>query len=110
MALLIPICMLIWEPGQATESIWISAALGFLVHGVFFFVYRFRLRDMWTLATTVLSFCIILEVASFKICSELFRKFDSMMLFLTGSMTLLVFSFAVIYLRKTLKTEEFSNA
>ena len=63
---LIPTIAFIVEPSRATHSVVLGALLSALIHAVFYIVYSFKLPDMWGLAATILSGCIILESAIFK--------------------------------------------
>jgi uncharacterized membrane protein len=98
--MLIPIIAWIVAPNRATQSIILSGIIGLAGHAVAYVVYRHKLPDMWSLAATVLSGCLIVEVAGFKILSEMFRIADAAMFLLVGLMTLGVFTSAIIYLRK----------
>ncbi|NOQ36766.1 MAG: DUF2157 domain-containing protein [Methylococcaceae bacterium] len=98
--MLIPIIMIISEPSRGTESRLISSLLGLAGHIAAYIVYRHKLLDMWALATTILSACIILEVAAFKVIIEVFDNEELVIFFLTGVMTLAIFTSAIIYLRK----------
>jgi uncharacterized membrane protein len=101
--MLIPITIWIVEAGRATHSNIISGIIGLAGHGVAYVVYRHKLPDMWSLAATVLSGCIIVEVAGFKILSEMFSRAEAAMFLMIGLMTLGVFTSAIIYLRKIAK-------
>ncbi len=101
--MLIPIVMWIGEPGRATKSVMLSGVVGLIGHGAAYYFYRYKLPDMWSLAATVLSGCIIVESVGFKIFYEMFRRTHSIMFLLMGLMTLGVFTYAIIYLRKTAK-------
>ena len=98
--MMIPVIAWFVEPSRATTSIILSAMLGLIGHGIAFAIYRFKLRDMWSLSATVLSACIIVEVAGFKIISEMFCNFNATMFLFAGLMTLGIFTYAIIYLRK----------
>jgi hypothetical protein len=104
--MLIPIVVWIVEPSRATESIILSGVIGLIGHGAAYYFYRYKLPDMWSLAATILSGCIIVEAAGFKILSEMFRRADSIMFLFMGLMTLGVFTYAIIYLRKIAKEME----
>jgi uncharacterized membrane protein len=104
--MLIPITIWIVEPSRATQSNIFSGMIGLAGHGVAYFVYRHKLPDMWSLAATILSGCIIVEVAGFKILSEMFHRADAIMFLMIGLMTLGVFTSAIIYLRKIAKYME----
>lgn len=96
----IPMITLIAEPGRATGSVVFGAVLGFAGHGILLFSYRYKLPDIWVLSLTILSLCIIAEIAGFKMLSEMFRRSEATMFLLMGGMTLGIFTFAIIRLRK----------
>ena len=103
--MLIPIIFLIFEPSDATKSIVISAVVGFIGHGIAFFIYRDKLRDMWSLSAVVLSGCIILETTFIKIVSEIIDV-DSVSYLLLGLFTITLFTCSITYLRKIAKNME----
>jgi len=104
--LLIPILVFIFEPDKATPSILITAALGFLGHGLIYAFYRYKMKDMWSLAATMLSVCIIVEAIGFKIIHEMFDDLWFFRFLLMGLMSLGIFTSAVIHLRKTMDVLE----
>jgi len=104
--MLIPILVWILNPKGAVDSIMLSSFIGLIGHGVFYYVYRYRIPDMWSLAAVILSVCVIIEVGGFKILSEMLDRTESIMFFLMGMMTLCVFTSAIIYLRKTAQEME----
>lgn len=102
--MLIPI--IIWivvDPSRATKSIMLSGVMGLIGHGAVYFFYRYRSPDIYSLAATVLSGSIIVEAAGLKILFEMFRRTDAIMFLLMGLITLGVFTYAIIYLRKITK-------
>lgn len=103
---LIPTIILIVEPSGANYSITIGAALSAIVHVAFYVCYRYAMPDMWTLSSTVLSACVIVETAVFKVLLEIFHLEESvlfLLFLLMGFITLGVFSFAIIMLRRIAK-------
>ena len=106
---LIPTIMLIVEPSRATHAVVLGAVLAAIIHGVFYIVYRYKIPDMWGLAATILSGCIILESAIFKALTEVFRHSDAIMYLLMGGITLGVFTLAIIKLRTIAKEMEAHN-
>ena len=104
--MLIPIVVWIIEPSRATKSIILSGIIGLAGQVAAYYFYRHKFPDMWSLAATVLSGCIIVEAAGFKILSEMFRGTYSIIFLLMGLMTLGVFTYAVLYLRKAAKGME----
>jgi uncharacterized membrane protein len=105
--MLIPVVVLILEPSQATGSIILGSIIGLAGHCLAYFVYRYKLQDMWSLSTIILSGCIIAEFIIFKLLlGEQFWRADAGMYLFMGLMTLGIFTTAVIYLRKTGKSME----
>ena len=104
--MLIPIVVFVVEPNRATPSIFTAAIIGFIGHGLTYAFYRYKMQDMWSLAATILSVCIIVEAAGLKLLAEMFDDFEFFMFLLMGLMTLGIFTTAVIYLRKTIDVLE----
>jgi uncharacterized membrane protein len=105
----IPSIAYIIEPTKATDSIVFGALLSVIIHAVLYNTYRYKLPDMWALATAILSGCIILESAIFKALTEVFRHSDAIMYLLMGGITLGVFTLAIIKLRVIAKEMEEKN-
>jgi uncharacterized membrane protein len=106
---LIPTIILIVELSRATHAIILGAGLSAIIHVGFYIVYRYKTPDMWGLAATILSGCIILESAIFKALTEVFRHSDAIMYLLMGGITLCVFTLAIIKLRNIAKEMEAHN-
>lgn len=104
--MLIPIVIFIVEPSRATTSIFIAALIGFSGHCLMYAFYRYKMKDMWSLAAIILSVCIILESLGLKILAEMLDDILFFMFLLMGLMTLCIFTFAVIYLRKIMEVLE----
>lgn len=106
---LIPTIILISEPSGASYSIIIGAALSALAHVAFYFIYCYKMPDMWALSSTVLSGCVIVETVVFKVMLEIFQHDEAVLVllfYLMGFITLGVFSFAIIILRRIAKEME----
>ena len=95
-----PICILIVDSEGCSTLI--SSAIGAIGHVLIYLYYRYKRPDILSLAFWVLSICIIVEFLIAKVILELDIKL-SIQCLLGGIMTLCVFSFAVIYLRKVSK-------
>ena len=109
--MLIPIVTWIVELNKATESIILSGVIGIIGHGTIYYFYRYKLPDMWSLATTVLSGCIIAEFLIFKLMlGGIFWRANSIMVLIIGLMTLGIFTTAITYLRKVLENMEDDHA
>lgn len=103
--LLIPIIIWIIEPEDAPFSLVLSAMIGLIGHGLFYYIYRHCLKDMWVLAATILSVCLMAEAILFKF----FFDVSAVMFLVMGGITLGVFAIAIQYLRKTAKQMEAEN-
>jgi uncharacterized membrane protein len=104
--LMIPTMMFIIEPGRASFSIFFGTLLAAITHIVFYLLYRYQLPDMWGLATTILSACIILESVIFKGITEVFDDDNAFAYLLMGGITLGIFTFAIVKLRFIAKEME----
>lgn len=100
--MLIPIVIFVLEPSRTTPSISAATFIGIVGHCLIYAFYRYKIKDMWALAATMLSICIIVEASGLKMLAEMFDNHDFFMFLLMGLMTLGVFTAAVIYLRKTM--------
>ena len=108
--MLLPVLILIHEPDGATTLVTSIAIFGCLGHGLLFALYRYKLKDMWSMAVITLSICIIVEAAGLKALSELFYDIDYFMFLAMGLMTLGIFTAAVMFLRKTMELIEVDPA
>lgn len=104
---LIPAILLIRAPSRATHAVVIGAVLSAVIHAVFYITYRYKILDLWGLAATLLSVCIIIEFAISKALGEVFN--DAIMFLLMGSVTLGVFTLTIIKLRIIAKGMEADN-
>lgn len=104
--MLIPVVIFVVEPSRATISISTAAFIGFVGHCLMYAFYRYKVKDMWSLAAITLSVCIIVEALGLKILAEMLDDILFFMFLLMGLMTLCVFTFAVIYLRKIMEALE----
>jgi len=105
--LLIPIIIWIFvDPSKTTKSLIISGLFGLVGHGVAYYVYRYKRPDMRSLAATLLSGCIILVAASFKIVSQMVDTVDSLLYLLMGVVTLSIFIGATLSLKRIAKKME----
>ncbi len=104
--MLIPTVIFIVEPSRATTSISTAAFVGLVGHCLMYAFYRYKVKDMWSLAAIILSACIIVETLGLKILAEMLDDILFFMFLSMGLMTLCVFTFAVIYLRKVMEVLE----
>lgn len=98
--LLFPIVNWIMTGLNSTKSIVFSGLVGLIGHGIAYYFYRYRLKDMWSLTTIVLSVCIMVEVAGFKLFFHFFSLLSSIPLLFMAFVTLGTFACAILYLRK----------
>lgn len=102
--MLIPIVALIVEPYSATKSVVLSGVIGLIGHGAVYYVYRYKLPDMGSLAATVLSACIAFEFFVFKtLLGESLWRADAGIYLIMGIATLGIFAAAIVYLRNVSK-------
>jgi uncharacterized membrane protein len=102
--LFIPIFMFIIDFHKINHSIYIGAIFGLIAHVVLFIYYRYIQPDLWVIATTILSICIILEILVFRVfirVNDLIGIFLLLTLFTIG-----IFSLGVIILRSITKSME----
>ena len=97
--LLIPVLWMIGQGGDMTDSILLTGIIGLMGHVALYATYRYVLRDLWALAVTVLSICLILEVVIFRMLDEVFMNYLALAWCALGMATLGIFAAAVIYLR-----------
>ena len=97
--LLVPVLKMITSRGGIETSILLVGILGLVGHVAFYVVFRHYLRDMWALALTILSACLIVETAMYRLVFEAFADFLELALFILGWVTLAIFTGAIVYLR-----------
>ena len=102
--MLIPILTLITSVTEATFSVILSAVLGIFGHIIFYYVYRYKFKDLLVLATLAFSVCIVIEFFG-----NLIGGTDGILFAIMGIVALLTFSSAIIVLRKIDKGMESSN-
>ena len=107
--MLIPILTLITSITEATISIILSSVLGVFGHIIFYYVYRYKFKDLLVLAALALSVCIVIQVLGFEFFGNLIGGADGILFAIMGVVALLTFSSAVIVLRKIDKGMESSN-
>lgn len=112
-AVLVPLStpLLIWivESGDVPGSLKLSAVVGIVGHGLLYALYRFKFRDMWSLAAIALSLCVILETAVLDLLAAAFDDLEILMFLLMGLATIGIFSLAVLYLRRIITVMEADN-
>lgn len=86
----------------------INGLVGFLGHGILYFIYRYKFRSFWGLSLTLLSFCVLFEFFIFiKLTDDYFTWSESRTYFLAGIVTLIIFSLASIHLQKIARRKDF---
>ncbi|MCA0433251.1 MAG: DUF2157 domain-containing protein [Proteobacteria bacterium] len=104
--LLIPAITFIMESNRDNSALLLGAALAVIFHVGFYLIYRFRLPDIWALAVTAFSGCIIVEAAIFKVLTELLSDGDVFPFLLIGLITLGLFAAVIARLRAILREME----
>lgn len=107
--MLIPILTLITSVTEATFSVILSAVLGIFGHIIFYYVYRYKFKDLLVLVTLAFSACIVIQVFGFEFFGNLIGGTDGILFAIMGIVALLTFSSAIIVLRKIDKGMESSN-
>jgi uncharacterized membrane protein len=101
-SLSVPIFIFLFDFHKVNQSISIGVMLSLFAHVIFFIYYRYVQPDLWVIATTILSICIILEMLVFRVfirVNDLIGVFFLLTLFTIG-----IFSLAVALLRHLSKT------
>ena len=88
----------------------IVGSIGLFGHGVMYFVYRRILQDIVVVAGTILSLCVIAEVACYKILKyitkDLLVSGDAIMYFSLSIATVAIFSAGVVFLLRVARKME----
>ena len=100
--LLIPVLWMVLDSDVRT-SVLVTGIIGLIGHGVIYTVYRHWLRDIRVLAATVLSGCLILDAAAFRVLNETFGTSSGATWLGRGLATLGIFAAAIVYLRSITK-------
>ena len=108
--LLIPVLWLIGSSGGVRTSILVTGIIGLHGHVAHYAVYRHVLPDMRALAATVLSGCLILDAAAYRVLGDAFGDYDAAAWLSRGLATLLIFAAAIIYLRSITKKVQVAHA
>jgi hypothetical protein len=104
----IPALAFIFDFDSAEVAVVTGALLCVLVHAIFICSYRYILPDMWSLAATILSLCLLIEAAAVRILAE--GADGAGLLFLMGGFTIGLFTMATICIRTISKKVELENA
>ena len=108
--LLIAVLWMIESRGDASSSVMLAGIIGLLGHVTLYAVYRHGLRDIWALAATVLSGCLLLIATVNRVVDEVLGDFTAAGWMILGLATLAIFSAAIVYLRSTMKQSQVSLA
>ncbi len=100
--LLIPVLWMVMSSGVRT-SILVTGVVGLHGHVALYAVYRHVLPDMRALAATVLSGCLILVGAAYRVLGDALGDYGGAAWFSRGLATLLIFAAAIVYLRSVTK-------
>ena len=97
--LLIPLVMFVTGERSADYGVIVGALFGLVAHALFIYVYRYRIADIWVLAVTILSACIVIECAVFHEIHEIFGFYDATAFLMMSVATVVVFTLAIVILR-----------
>lgn len=100
--LFIPMLIFLFDFHKVTSVISIGVLLNVITHIVFFSYYRYVQPDLWVIATTILSICIIFEMLVFRVFIEVNDLIG--IFFLLTLFTIGIFSLGVIVLRSITKS------
>ena len=98
LAFLVPAGTLVMAD-DATASLLATGIIGLIGHVVLYAVYRHLLRDAWAVSATVLSGCLILDTAAYRVLTNAFGVATAATWLGLGLATLVIFAGAVVYLR-----------
>lgn len=97
-ALLVPSAAMILGD-DPTTSMLATGIVGLIGHVVLFIVYRHLLRDAWAISATVLSGCLVLDAAAYRVFDTAFGDAKAEIWLGSGLATLVIFTAATVYLR-----------
>ena len=97
-ALLVPAATLI-PVSDTTTSMLVTGIIGLIGHVVLFTVYRWVLRDAWTVSATVLSGCLFLDAVAYRFLTNVLGDDTAATWLILGLATLAIFGAAMVYLR-----------
>lgn len=103
--LLIPVLWMVMGSGVRT-SVLVTGMIGLIGLFTLYAIYRHVLQDIWALAATVLSGCLIASAAAYRVLGDAFGDFPGAIWLSRGLVTLLIFSAAIVYLRSVTKTRK----
>ena len=84
---------------DTTTSMIVTGIIGLIGHVVFYAVYRYVLRDAWTVSATVLSGCLILVAGAYRMLDSVFGDTTAPTWLGVGLATLVIFATAMMHLR-----------
>ncbi len=105
----IPIIVWILDWDKAAISWMISGIVGIITYSIMFYVYRYKLCDIKSIASIVLSSCVIFDTFIYKLL-DMFIKDRVLLMFLMSIATLIICVFGVNYITTIMKRKEFKNA
>jgi uncharacterized membrane protein len=106
---LIPNLALIFAIVRITNIDLFSAILSVIIYPLFFFIYCYKLPDMWALAKLTICFCIVIDAVILKLLEESLGRDSLTSFFLMGLNTLALTILAVVALRFISKKIETRN-
>lgn len=100
---MVPLVLFVTDDHRADSGVTLGALLGLAAHACLIYVYRSRIPDIWVLAVTILSACIVIECAVFHALDGVFGSFEASLFLLMSLATVLVFTLAIVILRRLAK-------
>ena len=98
LALLVPATTLAMAD-DPTTSMLVTGIIGLIGHVVLYTAYRHLLPDAWAVSATVLSGCLVLDAAAYRILSSALGDNTAATWLSLGLATLVIFATAMVYLR-----------
>ncbi|WP_052741676.1 DUF2157 domain-containing protein [Kiloniella litopenaei] len=95
----IPILLLIADPDQAYEGVFIGSFVGAIGHICVYVYYRKIVRDIWSLAAITISALIIVETLAIRVLFEILMDEEELGLLLMGIVTIGIITGFTMYLR-----------
>lgn len=96
---LVPALTLIFHYKRATPAVLTGAVVTAAAHGLLYLFYRYKRPDMWVLAATILSLCLLGEAVVCRTLAEFIRFESAATFLLLGIITISIFTFAIVRLR-----------
>ncbi len=96
----------VFDDERLSAPIALSGAIGTIVLGAAYLIYRFKIPDMWSVALAVLSLCILIVAVFAKLLSEMMQHSEATVLLLVGLTTVGLFTLAGMHLKNLMVTHD----